>query len=243
MEEMRLQKYLAVCGVASRRGAEALISEGRVSVNGQVITEMGVKITGNEKILVDGKPVKPEKHKIYIMLYKPKSVLSSVRDDRDRKCVVDLIEGVDERLYPVGRLDYDTTGLIILTNDGDFMQHLTHPSYEIWKTYEAVVRGTPTENNVRSFADGLELDDGPTLPALLTVVGYKGKNAIAEVRIREGRNRQVRRMLEKIGHPVLELKRISYGNLELGELRPGQWRYLRPEEVESLCPELSGEKR
>ncbi len=234
MEPMRLQKYLAQCGVASRRTAEKLIGEGHVTVNGTVITEMGVKVTGKEKILVDGKPAKPESRKIYIMIHKPTGVLSSAKDDRERVCVVDLVEGVDERLYPVGRLDYDSSGLLLLTNDGDFMQKMTHPSFEIWKTYEAVVKGTPNESHVKRFADGMELDDGKTLPALLTVIGYKGNNAIAEVRIREGRNRQVRRMMEKIGHPVVSLKRTAFGSLELGELKPGKWRHLTDKELAQL---------
>lgn len=237
MEEMRLQKYLAACGVASRRGAEQIIAEGRVCVNGETVTEMGVKIRAKDRVTVDGAAVKPEKNKYYIMLNKPAGVLSSVKDDRGRECVVNLIEGVNARLYPVGRLDYDTTGLLLLTNDGDFMQRVTHPSFEIWKTYEAVVKGTPNETDVKKFAEGLQLEDGKTLPAVLDVVGYKGNNAIVEVSIREGRNRQVRRMLERIGHPVNSLKRISFGTLELGDLRPGKWRHVRPEEIARLTEE------
>ena len=181
MEEMRLQKYLALCGVASRRGAEKLISEGHVAVNGVVVTEMGIKVKNGDKVTLDEQPVKPEKNKYYIILNKPSGVLSSVKDDRGRECVVDLIEGVNARLYPVGRLDYDTTGLLLLTNDGDFMQKVTHPSFEIWKTYQAVVRGVPTESDVKRFAEGLMLDDGKTLPAVLDVVGYKGNNAIKNI--------------------------------------------------------------
>ena len=220
--------------MASRRAAEKLIEVGHVTVNGSVVTEMGVKVTGRERITVDGKAVRPETHKIYIMMHKPTGVLCSAKDDRERICVVDLIEGVEERLYPVGRLDYDSSGLLLVTNDGDFMQKMTHPSFEIWKTYEAVVKGTPNESHVKRFADGLELEDGKTLPALLTVIGYKGKNAIAEVRIREGRNRQVRRMMDKIGHPVLSLKRTAFGSLELGDLKPGKWRYLTDKELAQL---------
>ena len=234
MEEIRLQKYLAQCGVASRRGAEQIIKEGRVAVNGVVVTEMGIKLKKNEKVTVDGQLVKPEKTKYYILLNKPSGVLSSVKDDRGRDCVVNLIEGIDARLYPVGRLDYDTTGLLLLTNDGDFMQKVTHPSFEIWKTYRAVVKGIPTETDVKRFAEGLMLDDGKTLPAVLDVVGYKGNNAIVEVSIREGRNRQVRRMMERIGHPVNSLTRISFGSLELGDLKPGKWRHVRPEEIARL---------
>lgn len=237
MEEMRLQKYLALCGVASRRGAETLIAGGKVCVNGAVITEMGVKVNAKDKITVNGEPVRLEKKKYYILLNKPAGVLSSVSDDRGRPCVTELIEGVDARLYPVGRLDYDTTGLLILTNDGDFMQRVTHPSFEIWKTYQAVVKGTPNETDVRKFAEGIVLEDGKTLPAVLDVVGYKGNNAIVEISLREGKNRQVRRMLDRIGHPVRSLQRIRFGNLELGDLKPGKWRHLRAEELEKLTEE------
>ena len=237
MEELRLQKYLAQCGVSSRRGAEQIIQEGRVTINGTVVTEMGIKVKKGDKVTVDGQLVKQEKSKYYILLNKPSGVLSSVKDDRGRDCVVDLIEGIDARLYPVGRLDYDTTGLLLLTNDGDFMQRVTHPSFEIWKTYQAVVKGVPTETDVKRFAEGIMLDDGKTLPAVLDVVGYKGSNAIVEVSIREGRNRQVRRMLERIGHPVNSLKRISFGSLELGDLKPGKWRHVKPEEIARLTEE------
>lgn len=237
MEELRLQKYLAQCGVSSRRGAEQIIQEGRVTVNGTVVTEMGIKVKKGDKVTVDGQIVKQEKIKYYILLNKPAGVLSSVKDDRGRECVVDLVEGIDARLYPVGRLDYDTTGLLLLTNDGDFMQRVTHPSFEIWKTYQAVVKGVPTETDVKRFAEGIMLDDGKTLPAVLDVVGYKGNNAIVEVSIREGRNRQVRRMLERIGHPVNSLKRISFGSLELGDLKPGKWRHVQTEEIARLTEE------
>ncbi len=234
MEEIRLQKYLALCGIASRRVAETMILQGRVSVNGLVITELGTKVRQQDVVLADGKRAIPEDCKYYIMLHKPTGVLCSSRDDRGRTCVVDLVQGIPARLYPVGRLDYDTSGLLLLTNDGEFMQKLTHPSFEIWKTYEALVKGTPTEADCRSFAEGLELEDGRTLPAVLDVVRYKGNNAVVEVLLREGRNRQVRRMLEKIGHPVLSLKRSKIASLELGNLKEGAWRMLRPDDFDAL---------
>ena len=235
MEPVRLQKYIAMCGIASRRSAEKLIEQGSVTVNGQVVTEQGVKVTDRDRITVDGKPILPEKKKYYILINKPKGVICAVSDDRDRKCVTDLVgDAIPARLFPVGRLDYDTSGLLLLTNDGDFMQKLTHPSYEIWKTYRAVVRGVPTEKNVADFAAGIELEDGRTEPAVLEVVGYKGKNAIAEISIKEGRNRQVRRMMEACGHPVLSLERIRIAALELGDLKPGAWRNLREKDFEAL---------
>lgn len=235
MEEIRLQKFMALCGVASRRESEKIIAAGRVYINGKCVTEQGTKIQyPKDTVTVDDIVIKPEKTKHYIMLNKPEGVLSSVKDDRGRECVVSLVEGIDARLYPVGRLDYDTTGLLILTNDGDFMNRVTHPSAEIWKTYRAVVRGVPDESDVKHFAQGIILDDGKTLPAVLDVVGYKGENAIVEVSIREGRNRQIRRMLDRIGHGVKSLHRVSYGTLRLEDLKPGKWRRLSPEEVNEL---------
>ncbi|HHT92329.1 MAG TPA: rRNA pseudouridine synthase [Clostridiaceae bacterium] len=234
MERIRLQKYIAMCGVCSRRDAEELIKQGRVYVNGSKVEEMGLKITYEDKVEIDGNVISMEKKKYYIMMNKPTGVISAVSDDRGRKCVTDFIKGVDARLYPVGRLDYDTQGLILITNDGDFMQKLTHPSHEVWKTYEALVRGIPDQNDIKEFEQGLLLEDGMTLPCVLEVIGYEGKNAILEVMIREGRNRQVRRMLERINHPVIRLKRTKIASLELGDLKPGQWRFLNSEDFKAL---------
>ena len=235
MEPVRLQKYIAMCGVASRRAAEKLIEEGKVAVNGKTVTEQGVKVSGKDRVTVEGKPVSPEKTKFYIMMNKPAGYICASSDDRGRPCVVDLVaEDVPARVFPVGRLDYDTTGLLILTNDGELTQKLTHPSNEIWKTYRAVLKGTPRESDVEAVANGLDLEDGRTAPAVLDVVGYKGNNAIAEISIREGRNRQVKRMMEKIGHPVLKLERISIGALELGNLAPGKWRHMKQKDIDDL---------
>lgn len=234
MEKIRLQKFIAMCGVCSRRNAEELIRLGRVYVNSNKVEEMGIKVTLQDKVTVDGKEISLEKKKYYIMMNKPTGVLSSVTDDRGRRCVTDLIKGVDARLYPVGRLDYDTSGLILITNDGEFVHKLTHPSHEVWKTYEALVRGMPDQADIKAFEKGIELEDGQTLPAVLEVIGNKGKNAIVEVAVREGKNRQVRRMLEKINHPVITLKRTKIGSLELGNLKTGQWRFLKGNDFEAL---------
>lgn len=240
MEKIRLQKYIAMCGVASRRNAEELIGGGRVAVNGNIVTEMGTKVSDRDKVTVDGLEIKEERNKYYIIMNKPEGVLCSAKDDRGRKCVTDLIEGVDARLYPVGRLDYDTSGLLLITNDGEFVHKLTHPSYEIWKTYEAVVRGIPNESDIKAFTSGIQLEDGKTLPAVLDIIGYRnnGKNAIVEVVIREGRNRQVRRMLDKIGHGVISLKRTKIGSLELGDMKPGAWRFMRENDFTGLDIEV-----
>ena len=234
MEEFRLQKFLAASGVASRRASEEIIRQGRVNVNGKTVTDPAVKVTQKDRVTVDGKAVKPARTKVYIMMNKPVSVLSSASDDRERTCVVDLVDIPDVRLFPVGRLDYDTSGLILLTNDGDFMQRITHPSFEIWKNYEAVVRGTPTEAALKKLREGVLLDDGVTMPAHADVIGYKGNNAVVEITIREGRNRQVRRMLESVKYPVISLKRTQLGGLSVGALKNGEWRYMKRADFEAL---------
>ena len=233
MEEYRLQKYLAHSGVSSRRTAEAIIAEGRVFVNGKRVTDPAVKVTRKDKVTVDGKTVTVTRTHTYIIMNKPLSVLSSAEDDRGRTCVVDLV-GTDARIYPVGRLDYDTQGIILLTDDGKFMQRITHPRYEMWKTYEALVKGEPKEEELSVLRQGVELEDGKTLPCEADVIRFKGPNAVVRVRIREGRNRQVRRMLEAIGFPVLRLKRTAIGGLTVGDLRPGAWRHMKRKDFEDL---------
>lgn len=235
MEEMRLQKFLAHSGVASRRSAEQIIASGVVFVNGKRVTDPAVKVTERDKVTVNGKTVRPTKTKTYIILNKPTGVLSSVSDDRGRKCVVDLVD-TEARIYPVGRLDYDTQGLIILTDDGELMQYLTHPSHEIWKTYEATIKGEIEEDELKQLREGVDLgeEDGRTLPAKADVVRFSGRNAVVSVKIREGKNRQVRRMLEAVGHPVLKLKRVALGGLELGNLKPGAYRNMKRSDFEDL---------
>lgn len=242
MEEFRLQKFLAHSGVASRRAAEEIISLGRVFVNGKRVTDPAVKVTARDKVTVDGKTVTVTRTKTYIIMNKPLGVLSSASDDRGRKCVVDLVDIEGVRLYPVGRLDYDTSGIILLTDDGDFMQRITHPKYEMVKTYEAMVKGEPEEEDLQKLRDGVELDDGMTLPAKADVVRFKGSNAVVKIEIREGRNRQVRRMLEAIGFPVLKLKRTAIGALELGDLRPGAYRNMKHRDFEALFGKQEAKK-
>lgn len=230
-EKVRLQKYMAYCGVASRRHCEELIRAGKVKVNGKVITEMGVLVSDKDRIEVNGIPIKKEESKIYIMLNKPTSYVTTVMDPEGRRTVLDLIEGVEERIYPVGRLDYDTSGLLILTNDGEFAYKSTHPGNEITKTYRAEVEGRPTEDSLNILRAGVEIDGRPTSPAEVEIIKEKDNSTVLEVIIHEGRNRQVRRMFEAIGHRVLKLKRTAVGNLRLGNLKIGRWRYLTPEEV------------
>ncbi len=233
-EKVRLQKYIAQCGVSSRRHAEELINSGRVRVNGLTICEMGVLVSDTDKIEVDGKPIEKEERLVYIMLNKPSEYVTTVTDPEGRKTVMDLIGEVNERVYPVGRLDYDTKGLIILTNDGDLAYNITHPSQEIKKTYLAEVLGIPSKTSMNLLRTGVMLDGRPTAKSEAHIVESKGNNTVLKIVINEGRNRQVKRMCEKIGHPVIKLERISVGKLTLGNLRKGQWRYLTPQEVNSF---------
>ncbi|MFD2371819.1 pseudouridine synthase [Brevibacillus sp. GCM10020057] len=232
----RLQKVLAHAGVASRRHCEELIVQGKVQVNGKVVQELGTRVDpATDKITVNGKPIRIEQH-VYLMLYKPTGVITSVSDPQGRRVVTDLLKGVKERVYPVGRLDYDTSGLLLLTNDGDLANRLAHPSYEIDKVYRAWVRGVPSQDKVKMLATGIRLEDGMTAPGearLLKATATKDK-ALIELTIHEGRNRQVRRMCEAIGHPVVTLERIRLGFLTLEGLEPGQYRPLTSAEVEKL---------
>ena len=225
---MRLAKYLAHAGVASRRKSEELIHEGKVTVDGETVIDPATDVTDVNDVQVDDQPVAREDRVVYL-LHKPKGVVSTATDTHDRPTVVSLI-GSSKRLYPVGRLDIDTTGLILLTNDGELANRLTHPRYEVPKTYVATVEGTPDERALRRLRDGIELDDGRTAPA-----GVRGLGAgRVQLEIHEGRNRQVRRMLEAVGHPVVDLKRVRLGGLGLGELAEGEARTLTPAEVERL---------
>lgn len=237
-EKIRLQKYLAQCGVASRRKAEEYIRDGKVRVNGLIVTELGVKVSPDDRVEVDGKPVKPENNKVYILLHKPRGYVTTVSDPEGRKTVLELVQGINERVYPVGRLDYDTSGLLLLTNDGDFANLLMHPRHEILKVYIATVKGKPTDEAIERLKTGVRIDDYVTAPAFVKVLNYYENKTKLEITVHEGRNRQIRKMCEKIGHPVIRLKRIAYGNLELGGLKPGEWRFLTDKEVKQLMGKM-----
>lgn len=234
MDKIRLQKFLADAGVASRRKGEELIATGRVSVNGTVVVAMGFKVSPEDRVVVDGKEVKAVEKKIYIMLHKPTGFITTVKDQFGRPSVMDLVKEIPERMFPVGRLDYDTSGLILLTNDGDFTYQITHPGNEMKKRYVALVRGIPTEEEITVFQQGLEIEDYRTAPAGLKILKTYEKSAELMVTIHEGRNRQVRKMCEAIGHPVLSLKRIAVGPVQLGNLESGSWRFLTLKEVEGI---------
>ncbi len=231
---MRLQKFLATCGVASRRRSEELINSGRVKVNGNVITEMGCKVDPDmDEVLVDNKRVSLQERKVYVMLNKPTGYVTTVSEQFNRKKVTDLVD-IPYRIFPVGRLDYNTSGLLILTNDGELTYRLTHPKFKVEKVYIAKIKGIPTEEKLADFESGLKIENYTTAPAKIKVLKEMNNNCMVEVTIREGRNRQIRKMCDAIGHPVLELKRIKMGRIHLGNLEIGNWRYFTEREIAYL---------
>ena len=231
---MRLQKYLASCGVASRRTAEKLIADGRVSVDGQIITEMGVQVEVGQDIRVDGKPVTPEPEKRYIMYHKPAGEVTTASDPEGRATVLDKFRNFPVRLYPIGRLDYDSEGLLLLTNDGDLTERMLHPSHEVEKVYLARVSNEFTPAEARRLENGVMIDGRKTARAKVKILGFKNLYTDILVTIHEGRNRQVRKMVAEVGHEVVMLRRIRFGPLKLGELPRGMWRELTSEELSEL---------
>ncbi len=227
----RLNKYLAQAGVASRRQADLLIRAGKVKVNGVVVSEMGIRINSqDDQVEVDGKSIKGLGEYEYLVLHKPPGYLSTVRDPFQRPTVIDLLPKTKTRLYPVGRLDLDTSGLLFFTNDGDLALALTHPRHLVEKVYRVKVSGTPAPSDLQRLARGILLEDGPTVPAKIALDKVENGNAIIVITLREGRKRQVKRMMRAIGHPVLTLHREAMGPLTLGTLKPGAYR--RPTEFE-----------
>lgn len=231
----RLQKILSQAGVASRREAETLITAGRVTVNGVIVTELGSKADiEKDRIAVNGKAIRPVAAKLYILLNKPVGYVTTMKDPQGRPIVTSLLKGVKERVYPVGRLDYNTEGLLLLTNDGDLANRLAHPRHEVEKEYLVRVRGSVAPEQVRKLASGVELEDGMTAPAIVKLVRESENNTWLSIIIHEGRYRQVRRMCESAGLSVVRLKRTRYGFLEAGTLRPGEFRLLTAAEVSGL---------
>lgn len=228
----RLQKYMAHCGVASRRKSEELILDGRVKVNSEVIKELGYKIDPEtDKVEVDDNPISVEKNKRYIALNKPIGYVSTVKDEWDRETILDLVK-VDERVYPIGRLDYNSSGLLILTNDGDIYNKIIHPRKKIEKTYIAIIRGTPDEEAINKFRMGIDIGGYITQKSQFDILKrYISGNCQVSIVITEGKNRQIRKMCEEINHPVLELKRISVGEIKLDDLEEGKWRTLTSQEL------------
>ena len=234
MEE-RLQKILAQAGVCSRRAAEELIRQGRVKVDGATVSEMGMKADPDrQRITVNGKPLQSSEKKITLLLNKPKGYVTTMSDPQGRPIVSSLIKDVDQRLFPVGRLDLDTEGALLMTNDGELAQKLLHPKFEINKTYQVTIRGHIDPKKIQALEQGIDLDGRQTWPARITVQEKSDKTTTLHIVIHEGRKRQVRRMFEAIGHPVIHLKRLAYGNLRLGTLALGKYRLLDKKELASL---------
>jgi len=235
-EIVRLQKYIAMAGKASRRAAEKLIEDGLVSVDGKVVTELGTKVEiGANRVCLDGEEIKVVNKKYYIMLNKPLGVISSVHDQFERQTVVDLLKDeLKVSLYPVGRLDYDTEGLLILSNDGDFTYKVTHPKHNIGKTYIATLKGGITVAHLNALRRGIRVEDYKTAPAQVELLnGFIG-HSVVKITIHEGKNRQVRKMFESLGYSVKALRRIAIGPVELGNLQVGRWRHLTSVEVNYL---------
>jgi pseudouridine synthase len=231
---VRLQKFLADAGVASRREGERLIQGGRVEVNGRVVTTLGVRVEPeHDRVRVDGRPVRPVGRKAYYLLNKPKGMITSSSDPEGRPTVVDLLQGVRERVFPVGRLDWNSEGLLILTNDGDLTYRLTHPANHVPKVYRVKVRGSLEEQDVKALRRGMVLDGRRTLPARVERISAQ-VNSWLEVTLYEGRKNQIRKMLERLGHRVQKLKRIAIGPIRDRALKPGEWRRLTPDEVRRL---------
>lgn len=232
---MRLQKYIAQSGLTSRRKAEQMILQGRVKVNNLIIKKLGTKINPDIDIVkVDDKHIEIEMKKIYIMLNKPEGYVTTLKDKHNKNIVLDLVNEIEERIYPVGRLDKDTSGLLLLTNDGNLSYKLTHPSHIVWKKYIALVDGIPNSKEIMKLKKGVKIDGRKTSEAYVKLIKKYNNSSMLELSIHEGRNRQVRKMCKYVGHPVIKLKRVAIGNLELNGLELGKWRHLTEKEIEHL---------
>lgn len=230
----RLQKYMARCGVASRRKCEEIILSGAVKVNDVVINELGAKVeVGSDVVKINDKIISLEENKVYIMLNKPEGYITSNNDEKNRKTILDLVK-VEERIYPIGRLDYDTSGLLFLTNDGDIYNKIIHPRKNIDKTYIAKVKGVFTEEELEKFRNGVDIGGYITSDAKIKTLQVFNGTSLVEIRIHEGKNRQVRKMCSALNHEVLTLKRVAIGKLNVNDLEKGQWRHMTEKEVEYL---------
>lgn len=232
MTAIRIQKALAQAGVASRRAAEEMIRQGRVEVNGRLVTDMGMRVDPeSDEIRVDRAVVQTAQSKVYLLFYKPGHCVTTLKDPQGRKTVMDFIPDAGVRLFPVGRLDYDAEGLLVLTNDGLLANRLQHPRYGVSKTYEVKVKGRPDEQALHRLRSGIRLSEGLTAPAEVSLLGVLRDAAWLKIVLHQGWNRQIKRMGDAVGHPVLKIKRTDYGFLTLGRLKPGQFRPLYPDEV------------
>lgn len=231
---MRLNKYIAAAGVCSRRKADELIANGNVRINGAVMKEMGYDVADGDTVQVNGRIISAASKKVYVAVNKPLGYITSMDDDRSRATVAELVADIPERLFPVGRLDYNTTGLLIMTNDGDLTYTLTHPKHEVWKTYIATVSGVISDNRIARLRKGVDIGGFVTSPAKVRVIKQMSRHAVVEISIHEGKNRQVRKMFAAVGNKVQELERVSIGDIRLGRLMSGHYRKLTREEIEYL---------
>lgn len=231
---MRLNKYIAAAGVCSRRKADELIANGNVRINGDVMKEMGYDVADGDTVQVNGRIISAASKKVYVAVNKPLGYITSMDDDRSRATVAELVADIPERLFPVGRLDYNTTGLLIMTNDGDLTYTLTHPKHEVWKTYIATVSGVISDNRIARLRKGVDIGGFVTSPAKVRVIKQMPRHAVVEISIHEGKNRQVRKMFAAVGNKVQELERVSIGDIRLGRLMSGHYRKLTREEIEYL---------
>lgn len=242
-KDVRLQKMMAECGVASRRKAEEYIAAGRVKVN-NVPAKIGDKVDPKkDKVTLDGKPIAVQSKNVYVMLHKPRGFITTMQDEMGRKCVAELVHDIPERVYPVGRLDRDSEGMLFMTNDGAFANAMTHPSMHVPKVYRVTIRPGITEEKLTQMAVGVEIDGRKTAPARVTVVSDEPGRVVLEIVLHEGRNRQIRNMCEKLGLEVARLKRVAIGPVRLGMLQPGKWRNLTPEEIKRLLAGAKADKR
>lgn len=232
--EMRLNKYIASAGICSRRKADQLISNGNVKVNNLSMQEMGYDVKDGDVVSVNGVLIKPDNRKVYIMLNKPKGFITSAKDEQDRATVMELVKDIPERVFPVGRLDSETTGLLIMTNDGDFSQNISHPKNKIYKTYKARVAGVISDERIRKLEKGVDIGGFVTAPAIVKLIKQSKGSAVVEIKIHEGKNRQVRKMFGAVGNKVIDLERTAIGHIYLGNLMTGHYRKLTKSEIHGL---------
>jgi 23S rRNA pseudouridine2605 synthase len=236
----RINRILSEAGLASRRKADELISSGRIMLNGKILRELGVKaVWGKDSIKLDGKEIPKPEEKVYLILNKPFGYVCTLNDPQGRPIVTDLLKAVPQRVYPVGRLDFDSMGLLLLTNDGDFSFQMTHPRFHLPRTYKVTVQGMVTEKDIHAMTSGMSLEDGPIRASNASLLGRQGEKSLVRLTIAQGRNRIVRRMIEALGYSVVHLVRIGFGNLELGNLKVGKYRHLEPVEIKELREKTS----
>ena len=231
---MRLNKYIASAGICSRRKADELIAAGNVKINGAVMREMGYDVQEGDQVSVNGRPIEASEKKVYLALNKPLGCVTSMDDDRDRSTVADLVKDIPQRVFPVGRLDYNTTGLLLMTNDGDLAYRLTHPKHEIGKTYVALVSGVISDVRLNRLRRGVDIGGFVTSPAKVRVLKQNPHSTVVEITIHEGKNRQVRKMFNAVGNKVMKLERTAIGDIRLGHQLPGHWRKLTRQEIDYL---------